>query len=123
MYCKECGLKNKNNAIFCKDCGAPISKSNNSKNLRRNEFKKVLLILMVIMSATALGISIYNYYRLPKQIENYVSKHKNELKGEKGDRGAMGLSGRNGADGTNAYSPTSCSSWTSSTGRVYTNCY
>jgi hypothetical protein len=77
----------------------------------RSDMKKKTLLTIgiwafVIVSIAGTGLGVYTYLSMPARIAEYVSQHKNELKGDKGEqgmRGPMGLAGADGANGANGF--------------------
>lgn len=64
--------------------------------------RNVVIILILVLSFGAFGLSAYNVVQQPNQIQEYVQDHKVELKGdqgEKGDKGPQGKVGKTGKTG------------------------
>lgn len=44
MKCHNCGMENKNDALFCENCGLTLTKKQNSKN---NKFKYIIICIII----------------------------------------------------------------------------
>ena len=62
------------------------------------------LWLLTLIALTGLGLGVYSYVSMPSRIQNYVSQHKSELKGDKGATGDTGSAGLDGVDGSSGSS-------------------
>lgn len=107
-----------------------VTKSLDTKQESRKLLKRYVIALwfMGILAFTSFGFSVYTFYQLPSSLANYVSAHKEELKGDKGDKGdkgALGPAGINGANGASGSTGDSagftCNTY--GTGSLYTTCY
>lgn len=71
--------------------------------------KNLVIILILVLSFGAFGLSAYNVMKQPNQIQEYFQEHKTELKGdkgEKGNKGPQGKAGKTGAQGVQGWAGT-----------------
>lgn len=61
--------------------------------------RNLVIILILLLSFGAFGLSAYNVTQQPNQIQGYFQEHKAELKGDKGDKGKQGKVGKAGKVG------------------------
>ena len=77
MFCSKCGLEIPADAVFCKNCGAPVEEVGVSAEPTKKSKKKVVLSLVfAIILVIAIGIAGFTYYDmkiLPNEIVSEIS--------------------------------------------------
>jgi hypothetical protein len=70
MICTQCNVENSGSAKFCKNCGTPLSSSNNLTS-SNNPWADRLIISGISISfvASCMQILIFNILRLPQESE------------------------------------------------------
>lgn len=82
MYCSNCGTKNKEEAVFCEECGKKI-RGQKKKSIERKKLSKknkimieIIIVLIVFLGA---GYSFLSYLSSPKKVaERYMEALINE---------------------------------------------
>lgn len=78
MYCSSCGIKNKSDANFCWDCGAPLMKKEDFVDSKSNkESLKVIAWILNIISLFFFPV----IFAPAGFIAGYLYKEKNETQG------------------------------------------
>lgn len=75
MKCKNCGHKNKRNAQFCVDCGAPLDGSGKPKNKSILLLLAIIIILILIIGFFVVSGSFNNNAPIGNEVNNTTNNN------------------------------------------------